>query len=410
MAHLIDLIGQFRRDRRGGVALVLTLTLLPLLVMVGGAVDYSIAGRLKQQMQSSLDAAALAAGAQSAGRTAAQIEADARAVFFAQFRPAGMPAPTVNVTIGTSNLDMSATLNVPTAFLGIIGLRFIPIGAQAQTAWSMGRLRVALALDNTGSMASDGKMAALQTATRNLLTQLQNNSKSADDVYVSIVPFAKVVSVGTGYANAKWIRWTDANTCFFLMCSLDWDGAIQDRDQPHDISNAAPNGNSKLFPAIGAGSTGGTPRPIVPMTNNWGTLRATVAAMVPAGNTNQGIGLAWAWQTLTEGTPMNPPPMESGYAYQRVIILISDGLNTENRFTTVATTIDARQRQLCDRIKSDGVTIYTIQVNTTSDPRSAVLAYCASSPDKFVMMTNASQLDGVLAQIGDQLTRLRLAR
>ena len=132
--------------------------------------------------------------------------------------------------------------------------------------------------------------------------------------------------------------------------------------------------------------------------------------MVPAGNTNQGIGLAWAWQSLTDGAPLHPPAKEERYAYQRAIILISDGLNTENRFSSNRSSIDARQRILCNNIKDDDITIYTIQVNTNSDPKSAVLEDCASSPDKFILMTNPLQLNAALAQIGGQLTRLRLSK
>ena len=146
------------------------------------------------------------------------------------------------------------------------------------------------------------------------------------------------------------------------------------------------------------------------MTNNWTALRARISAMTPAGNTNQGIGLAWAWQSLTDGAPLHPPARAARYAYQNVIILISDGLNTENRFSTNPSAIDTRQRKLCENIKEDGITIYTIQVNTNSDPRSSVLEYCASSPDKFILMTNPLQLNTALAQIGGQLTRLRLSK
>ena len=58
------------------------------------------------------------------------------------------------------------------------------------------RLRVALVLDNTGSMADDGKMTALKTATKNLLTQLKSAAVNNGDVYVSIIPFSKDVNVG----------------------------------------------------------------------------------------------------------------------------------------------------------------------------------------------------------------------
>ena len=68
--------------------------------------------------------------------------------------------------------------------------------------WGNNRLRVALVLDNTGSMADDGKMRALKTATNNLLTQLQNAATQNGDVYVSIVPFVKDVNVDPVNYNA----------------------------------------------------------------------------------------------------------------------------------------------------------------------------------------------------------------
>ena len=57
--------------------------------------------------------------------------------------------------------------------------------------WGNTRLRVALVLDNTGSMADDGKMAALKTATNSLLTQLKTAASNNGDVYVSIIPFVQ---------------------------------------------------------------------------------------------------------------------------------------------------------------------------------------------------------------------------
>jgi hypothetical protein len=50
-------------------------------------------------------------------------------------------------------------------------------------------MRVAMALDNTGSMGQDGKIAALRTAASNLVDQLSALAKNPGDVYISIVPF-----------------------------------------------------------------------------------------------------------------------------------------------------------------------------------------------------------------------------
>jgi Flp pilus assembly protein TadG len=401
----------FRSDRSGGVAVLFAICLLPIMGLVGAAVDYSAAARLQAKLQSALDAAAVAASSRATGKTAAQIEADARTFFEAQFKVAGVPMPTLSITITNSTLSITGKVDMPTTLLPVVGIPKVPVAANAQTTWGYTRLRVALALDNTGSMASAGKMTALKTATLNLLNQLQGNALKEADVLVSIIPFAKVVNVGMPNRDATWIEWSDAVVCRGRRsqnCSVDWDGAIQDRDQNFDVSNATPSGGSNRFPAIDRDETGGTPTVMQGLTYNWGQLRSTIAQMSPAGNTNQGIGLAWAWQSLTQGAPLNAPAEDPNYAYKKVIILLSDGVNTESRFYMRASDIDARQRLMCDNIKAAGIIIYTIQINTSGDPTSSVLQYCASTTDKFVIMTSASQLDTTLRDIGGQLTRLRL--
>jgi Flp pilus assembly protein TadG len=395
-------------NRSGGVAVLFAICIVPIMGLIGAAVDYQAAARLHAKLQTALDAAAISASSRATGKTQAQIIADAQAFFAAQFQEPGIATPVLTVQVTNSTLQLTAQVNMPTTFLPIVGIPQVPIGSTASTQWGFTRLRVALALDNTGSMASAGKMAALQTATLNLLTQLQSNARTDGDVLISIVPFAKVVNVGRAFRDATWINWDGATVCGRRSCSIEWDGAIQDRDQNFDISNAAPTGGSSRFPSIAEGDTGGTPVEIQPLTSNWGQLRSTVARMRPAGNTNQGIGLAWAWQTLTTTAPMNAPPMDPNYTYRNVIILLSDGVNTESRHYSRASQIDARQRLMCDAIKAAGITIYTIQINTSGDPVQAVMQACASTSDKFVYMTTASQLDGTLRDIGGQLTRLRL--
>ena len=46
----------------------------------------------------------------------------------------------------------------------------------------------------------------------------------------------------------------------------------------------------------------------------------------------------------------------------------------------------------CNNIKAAGVTLYTIQVNTGGDPTSTLLQNCASTSDKFFLLTSASQI------------------
>lgn len=405
---VLAVLRRLRREAGGSIAITFAICLVAIFGFIGLAVDYSRGARVQAKLQSALDSAAVAASSRASGKTGDQIKADALAFFAAQFKEAGVPTPSVVATVTTSTLELKATLALPAHFLPVVGINSVGVAASSKTAWGITRLRVAIALDNTGSMASAGKMAALKTATLSLLTQLQDNAKNDGDVLVSLIPFAKVINVGTPNRHASWLRMSDATVCTWFYCSTSWSGAVQDRDKSNDISNATPTGSSTYFPAMNESYTGGTPVPIQPLTSNWGQLRSTVNTMSPAGNTNQVIGLAWAWQTLTQGQPMNAPAEDPKFTYKKVIILISDGLNTESRHSDRQSDIDARQVLLCNAVKAAGITLYTIQVNTGGDPTSSVMRNCASTTDKFTVMSNPTQLLTTLSDIGGQLTRLRL--
>ena len=114
------------------------------------------------------------------------------------------------------------------------------------------------------------------------------------------------------------------------------------------------------------------------------------------------------WQTLT-AAPFTVPADRSDYKYQTVIILLTDGLNTEDRWYTSASSIDTRQKKTCDNIKAAGITLYTVQVNTGSDPTSTLLQNCASDAGKFFLLTEAGQMVTTFGQIGTSLSKLRLA-
>src|SRR4029077_16035768 len=86
-----------------------------------------------------------------------------------------------------------------------------PVGAHTQVSWGNSRLRRALVLDNTGSMADAGKIDALKTASTNLINQLKGIVTTPGDVYISIIPFSKDVNLDPSNYNASWIDWTDWN-------------------------------------------------------------------------------------------------------------------------------------------------------------------------------------------------------
>jgi Flp pilus assembly protein TadG len=428
------LLARFARDTGGNVAIIFGLAVLPLIGFAGIAVDYARANNARTAMQNALDSAALMLSKDAATLTQAQITEKANLYFNAMFKNADAK----NVSVGasytptamTQTVALTASATVPSEFMHILGINQIPISTETSAAWGTTRLRVALALDTTGSMADAGKMTALKPAAKNLIDQLAALEKSPGDVYISIVPFSKDVNVGAANSGASWLNWSawDAangncslsggqnntkNKCLnnggtWTPKSHDqWNGCVTDRDQNYDVTNIVPTADvaTQFVPE----QYGSCPSALMPLSTDWSALKNKIDALYPAGNTNQTIGLAWGWQTLNTG-PFTYPPESEGYTYKRAIVLMSDGLNTQNRWTSSESSIDAREAALCANVKISGVTLYTIHVNTNGDPTSTVLQNCASSPDKFYTMTDASQLSGVFTQIASQLTMLRLAK
>jgi hypothetical protein len=157
----------------------------------------------------------------------------------------------------------------------------------------------------------------------------------------------------------------------------------------------------------------GCPPQIVPLSSNWSTLHSVIDQMTPLGETNLTIGLAWGWEALTPGSPLNPPAPAPGT--QQVIIFMTDGFNTANRWTNVlfgngtTAAIDARTQLVCQNIKAAAITVYTVQVDTGGEsPPSTLLQNCASDIGKWFYMTNASELVSTFSQIGTSLVSLHL--
>lgn len=219
LQQLAAIIRSFSGSSRGNVAMMFALALIPMVLGAAAGLDFARAMLVRQQMSEALDAAALAVGS-SKGLDQAAALALAQKYFNANFTvdTGDYGQPTVSIPTGGYNssgsVQLAANDTMPTVLMRVAGIDTLPISTTSTVVWGQTKLWVALVLDNTGSMAqSDStgttKISALKTASHQLLTILQNAASNAGDVQVSIVPFSKLVNVGTGYVSASWIDWTD---------------------------------------------------------------------------------------------------------------------------------------------------------------------------------------------------------
>lgn len=422
-------LGRLSRDQAGNVAITFCFATLPLIGFVGTAVDYSRANAAKAAFQAALDSTALMISKEASSDTTDQLQTNTSKYFLALFNRSDVKdikLTTTYTTTGGTQVLIDATAKYPTTFMNVIGYDHFPFSLSSTVKWGYSRLRVALVLDNTGSMASSGKMAALKTATKNLLDQLNAAASTNGDVYVSIVPFVKDINADSSNYNASWIDWTDwdknnvvcnkkGNKCK-PAAHKTWNGCITDRGntntptgQNYDTNVDPPINNNKqsLYPAEQYGSC---PQAVMGLSYDWPGMKMLVDNMSPSGNTNQAIGLAWGWLSLEGGGPFTVPAMDPNYTYQKIIILLTDGLNTEDRWYNDQAAIDARQTMTCDNVKAAKVTLYTIQVNTGGDPTSSLLQKCASDSSKFFLLTSANEIVTTFDAIGTDLTKLFVAK
>src|ERR1700759_2368154 len=169
MGNLFSLIGRFREDRRGNIAVIFAIALVPIMTAVGCAVDYSLATRMRAKLQAEADAASVASIAQkSPGYTAAAAMTgegpvsaavtDANNVFNGNMSTAtGYTNLSVTSTItktGTklvSNVQFSA--NVPVVFMKVVGYTSLTVTGLSKSSASLPLyLDFYLMLDVSGSM------------------------------------------------------------------------------------------------------------------------------------------------------------------------------------------------------------------------------------------------------------------
>jgi Flp pilus assembly protein TadG len=400
----------FFADRRGGVAPIFALGLVPVIGFVGAAVDYSRANAARTAMQASLDATGLMLSRDAATMTPDEVSAKAVAFFTAQFNRPETANVQVTATLnspqaGSFTLHVAATGNVPTTFTRLLGKDKIELSSSADVKWGIKKLEVALALDNTGSMAKNSKLTELKTAAHNLLTTLQAAAKQPGDVKVAIIPFDTGVNIGTGYKDEFWVDYTVKS-----IQKAQWTGCVMDRDQSNDVLDTAPvSGNvHTLYPA----TTCGQLTSLIPLTDildqtGWTNLNDKVDAMNASGNTNVTMGLVWAWHALTPTLPLTQASDPDPIKLDKVIILLTDGTNTQNRWSSSESNIDARTALACTNVKAANIKIYTVRV---IDGDATLLRNCATKSNMYYDVSQASQLNGVFTSIAQTLANLRIAK
>jgi Flp pilus assembly protein TadG len=396
----MNALDTFKNDTRGSIAAMFAFALFPILIGVGVAVDYGRASAAKTDLQAALDATALMVVHEV--RKAPQAVARTRAQdYFASALDKRYPgtAYSIDIDIDSEGVTVSGSLDVPTTFMRLGQVKSMPIAEMARAAFDTSEIEVVMALDNTGSMKNSGKIEALRGASRSFVTVMETEAKTQKSVKLGLVPFSNHVNLGKVNNGASWLRWdvsnADKNT---------WNGCVSDRDQPYDISGApaVPNVHASKHPAV---QCSGSLAQVLPMTQSFADVRTRIDTMTASGTTNVTIGIAQGLAALSHDHPLGKGKPFKTTGVKKFLIVLTDGWNTRNRWTSNANDIDARTKLACQAARTNGVLVYTIRVIEGSQ---ALLRDCASSPNHYFDIQNVSQMDAVFKQIAREILSVRL--
>ncbi len=372
--RILRKVTAFGQANDGNVAMILVVASIPTVTAIGMAIDYTRAVSARSAMQEAVDATALMLAQDAANLSAAQLTTKAQNYFNALYTGRGVTSVNVAATY-TANTGSGSTVlvtasgNLPTDLMMLAGFSQMSINTSSTATWGNTKLRVALVLDNTGSMSQSGKMTALKSGASSLIDQLSATATNNGDVYISIVPFVNEVNMGAAaFKNSGFIDWTNWSTfgsneegytcgssnvapswqnnykgtmkCGTTNNSIsNWNGCVMDRGNGNsstpptttdDQTSTAPSSGTTLFPADQSSYCPAAA--VQTLSYNWTALKSVINSMTPNGSTNQAVGLQHGWMTLLQQSPYSAPSESANYNYVHAIIILSDGLNTQDRW------------------------------------------------------------------------------
>ncbi len=382
-------LGAFWRDRRGVVAMVAALAIIPVFAALGLAVDGARGYMLKSKLSYAVDAAGLAGG--RAFETELR-EQDILMFFEANFPSGYMDsevvggAPNVTFDDDANTVTIEAAATMPTRFMNIAGISEMTVTAKTVIQRHLPGMELVLVMDNTGSMRSGGKIDAMKDAATALINILYGDRETVDNFWVGLVPYSATVNIGT--SRTDWLTGFDPND--FLPTS--WKGCVEARSYPNDSNDALPtveqwrpflwpstieqfpnpyhvagagsynqndpstwgaflNGDNQWDPSgpqsdlkeansdqnNGTGPNLGCGPAITPLIASKTDVLAAIDEMLPwhRGGTMANLGLAWGWRVLSPAwrglwggsTPNNLPFDYAAPNMAKTVILLTDGRN-----------------------------------------------------------------------------------
>jgi len=446
-SKLLSTASKFKQDEKGNFAIIGAVTISMLIAALGVSIDLSNGYFAKQRLQDTTDAIALLA-ARDEIEGQANLTAAAQKYFDLTYPgQKGTRIELESINREGDAVTVVASNNIDTFFAGIFGRNDLDVQVTSSAQFSNRNIDIAMVLDTTFSMTGS-KLSSLKSAANNLVDTFSDFEN--ENLRVSVVPFAQYVNVGTSRRNANWLdvpadevftvqrrpvvsrsncrtvtrngsRDGVATTRQVQQCDrvfgqpftetrrATWEGCVGSRQAPYH--ERAEFSGRRIPGLLNNQAECGTE--IRPLTANLNSVKQTIAALNADGNTYLPAGLSWGWRALNNQEPLTEAASLPADKTDKVMILMTDGenYNSKNGILHNATNrvdADRTTSRLCERIKDEDITVYTIAYEVTDTPTQNMLRNCASENTNFFNATNAQELNKAFQAIGASLNELRI--
>lgn len=202
MRGFVDLLKRFRADERGVFAVIFGLMAIVLVAMAGAAVDYTSLETARNRAQIAMDSAALGLAPKIYDNTEDELKLTAEALVLERLNDPTltMSVDSAEATKANGTLRLEGTLTVPMAFVQLVGISSLTAKVASEATRGSVNLEVAVALDTTGSMGTQG-IEDLQSALATLIPLVVHDTQEPTYSKMALVPYAATVNVGDKYAE-----------------------------------------------------------------------------------------------------------------------------------------------------------------------------------------------------------------
>lgn len=377
-----NLFKQYWNSSSGSFANIFAISLLPLLLSAGIAVDYSVARKQRGTLQHAIDAAALAAGTEENKSEEERIQLG-KDMFEALTVNFGAEL-TPSFTVSTDTISASVDYNSQTSFGGLIGINEIGISVATEIKYAVeSAAEVSLVLDYSGSMGWNGKWQAMRDAAKELIDVLGENGTKTD-IKFALAPFSRLVytSLPSDYVVGQ-------------IAGNNWTGCTQDRKWPYNIDDVTPSPGDDdtkwgLTPSANThhcNSQINRNLIVRPLDDDHAAVKNQLDIMTPGGATHIALGLEFGWHLISPNEPFSEGVAYGTNGTKKFIVLLTDGQQTVKAWgandSYKVSNGEENLEDMCQAIKTENIYMVTIAFDLDDGATKDRLRNCATNNGYF---------------------------